>query len=381
MRASLTLCLGALVALAWRQPLTAQEEVPSKIADDERVVFFPQAARESVDGKFWTIPIHGWIFEPEVSDLKRRALLRGLKADLNLATDKASVARFEKRARYFLVDDERGKRVGIRLANRRFTMPESSADGHFQRELIVRKSSVEVHAKKGWLMFDVPLPIPSSRVFAGQVRLRPPTGLTVISDIDDTVKVSQVRNKTLLIANTFLNKFRAVDGMPELYREWEKKGADFTFVSASPWQLYPELRKWMAAEKFPPATFQLRQIRFRDSSLLKLFDDPFASKVSRVSTLLKQFPTRKFILVGDSGEKDPEVYGELASRYPSQIVVSLIRNVTDETVASPRMKTAFRKVDGTKWQVFDSPSDIQLPDGVFGEDTDDDRGSSGLCCN
>lgn len=374
MRELLRICLGTLITLALcPRGAIAEEEVPSKIADDERVVFFPQAARESTDGKFWTIPVHGWIFEPEVSDLKRRALLRGLKADLNLATDKASVSRFEKRARYFLVDDERGKRVGIRLANHRFTLPESTAAGHFQRELIVRKSAVDAHVRKGWLLFDVPLPAGSSRAFGGKVRLRPPTGLTVISDIDDTVKVSHVLNKTLLIANTFLNEFQAVDGMPELYREWEKKGADFTFVSASPWQLYPELHKWMAAEKFPPATFQLRQIRFRDSSLLKLFDDPFASKVSRVSTLLKRFPKRKFILVGDSGEKDPEVYGELARKFPSQIVVSLIRNVTNETAASPRMQNAFREVDSKRWQVFDTPGDIQLPDGVFIKDTNGER--------
>lgn len=366
MRAQMTFWLGALLTLSvCPHRAIAQEDAPSKIATDERVVFFPQAAHQTADGKSWVIPVHGWIFEPEVSDLKRRALLRGLKADLNLATDKESVARFEKRARYFLVDDERGKRVGIQLATRRFTMPKSTADGHFRRELKVSKSLVEQHARTGWLIFHVPLPITRTQVFGGQVRLRPPTGITVISDIDDTVKVSHVRNKTLLIANTFLNKFQAVEGMPELYQEWKKKGADFTFVSASPWQLYPELRKWMSAEKFPAATFQLRQIRFRDSSLLKLFDDPFASKVSRVSTLLKRFPKRKFILVGDSGEKDPEVYGELARKFPSQIAVSLIRNVTDESEASPRMKTAFRKVDSAIWQIFDSPADISLPDGVF----------------
>lgn len=344
---------------------TAQEDVPSKIASDERVVFFPQAARLTEDGKAWIVPVQGWIFEPEVSDLKRRALLRTLKADLKLAADQESVDRFEKRMSYFLVDNERGKKVGIRIGRFRFTMPQSSKAGHFRRELTIGKSIVEQQARNGWLTFDVPMPAESPRQFTGRALLRPPAGVTVISDIDDTVKVSQVRSRTMLIANTFLNEFQAVEGMPALYRDWQKKGADFTFVSACPWQLYPALKSWMEKEEFPPATFQLRQIRFRDTSLLKLFDDPFESKVARVSRLLKQFPRRRFILVGDSGEKDPEVYGALTRKFPDQIVISLIRNVTEESASSPRIKNAFRGIAPHRWKVFDRASEIDLPKAAF----------------
>ena len=302
-------CFCSLMASSvWlHQSATAQEAVPTRIASDERVLFFPQAAALAADGSSWNVPIHGWIFEPESSDLLRSRILAGVRADLGFVVDQPSLARFDKRIRYFLVDNERDKRIGIRLCGRRFTMPESSEDGHFQRTLKIDRRLAEKHSKDGWLTFDVPLPADNQRSFRGRIRLRTAAGVTVISDVDDTVKISDVTDKKRLIANTFFKEFQAADGMAELYRTWKKMGADLTFVSASPWQLYPALSSWMDAEKFPQATFHLRQIRFRDSSLARLFDDPFASKVSRISAILKRFPRQTFILVGDSGEKDPEV--------------------------------------------------------------------------
>lgn len=322
----------------------AQEAVPTRIAADERVLIFPQAASLTTDGKSWEIPIHGWIFEPEGDDFLRKRMLKRVTTDLGLVVDSKSLVHFDRRIRYFLVDNERRKRVRIRICGRRFTMPESSEDGHFQRTIRIGRRLVAQHAKGGWLTVDVPLPSDGRRSMKGRVQLRSASGVTVISDIDDTVKISDVRDKKRLIANTFLKEFQTAGGMPDLYQSWKESGADFTFVSASPWQLYPALSSWAVAAKFPPAAFNLRQIRFRDSSLIKLFDDPFESKVLRISTILRRFPGRRFILVGDSGEKDPEVYGELARRFPNQIAACLIRNVTAEAGSTLRMKKAFSKV-------------------------------------
>ena len=168
--------------------------------------------------------------------------------------------------------------------------------------------------------------------------------MTVISDIDDTVKVSEVTDRQKLLVNTFLRPFRVVDGIPALYRKWSDSGAVFCFVSSSPWQLYEPLLKWMTAEKFPPATFELQRVRFKDTSLLKLFGDPLKSKLQRIEPILKRFPGRRFVLVGDSGEKDPEVYGELARRFPTQAAAILIRNVTHERASDARFRIAFESV-------------------------------------
>ncbi|KAI7884280.1 hypothetical protein K492DRAFT_125198, partial [Lichtheimia hyalospora FSU 10163] len=46
--------------------------------------------------------------------------------------------------------------------------------------------------------------------------------------------------------------------------------------------------------------------------------------------IVKDFPKRKFILVGDSGERDPEIYRMLYDRFPDQIIKIFIHDVTSE---------------------------------------------------
>ncbi len=62
-------------------------------------------------------------------------------------------------------------------------------------------------------------------------------GISVISDIDDTIKISQVLSKRRLLKHTFYSYFKPVDGMSELYQKWYEQNCQFHYVSASPWQL------------------------------------------------------------------------------------------------------------------------------------------------
>lgn len=62
-------------------------------------------------------------------------------------------------------------------------------------------------------------------------------GISVISDIDDTVKISNVLSKRLLLKHTFYSYFKPVEGMNELYQKWSEQQCQFHYVSASPWQL------------------------------------------------------------------------------------------------------------------------------------------------
>lgn len=62
-------------------------------------------------------------------------------------------------------------------------------------------------------------------------------GVSVISDIDDTIKISKVLSKRALLKHTFYSYFKPVEGMSELYRRWSEEKCQFHYVSASPWQL------------------------------------------------------------------------------------------------------------------------------------------------
>lgn len=339
----------------------ARGDSPSTIRSDERVVFFQTAASLSADGEHWSVPVHLWVFEPTENERIQQQLLKQLNSAAGTVLTAKSREIFDGRIRGFLVDNERGKNIGIRIAGTEHVLDDTQADGHFAGMVDVPAARARQHARNGWLTVSAIVPADSTQRFTGQVQLVEPEGVTVISDIDDTVKVSEVTDRKKLLVNTFLKPFRAADGMPALYRQWSESGAVFCFVSSSPWQLYPPLLNWMKAEQFPPATFELQRVRFKDSSLLKLFGNPQESKLQRIEPILKRFPRRKFVLVGDSGEKDPEVYAELSRRFPAQVKAVLIRNVTGEESESPRFRKAFQSVPVGRWQLFDSTKDIQVP--------------------
>ncbi|MGE3806059.1 MAG: App1 family protein [Gemmataceae bacterium] len=333
----------------------------SPVKSDEEVIFFPTAARFEAAGQQWQVDVHGWIFEPERDSTRRRSALAVLGTSLELARDEAQSKRFQERAWLFLADNERGKAVPIRLAGKSFTLPDSDAMGHFKTTLTLSDKDVQAHKRKeGWLPLEAVLRDGDRRLFAGQVFLIPPKGRSVISDIDDTIKISEVRDKQKLLANTFLLPHRAVPGLAELYQKWHEQGAVFHYVSASPWQLFPMLGKFRDDEKFPAGTWHMKDVRFKDSRVANLFASPIEYKLGRIEPLLKAYPERTFLLVGDSGEQDPEVYAELARKYPQQIERIFIRDVTGEKADAPRYKKVFAGLDAARWQIFAAPADIKI---------------------
>ena len=96
--------------------------------------------------------------------------------------------------------------------------------------------------------------------FAGVVHFPSPQGVSVISDIDDTIKISEVKDRKLLLQNTFFRPFQAVPGVPDKYRQWAEAGVAFSSVSASPWQLYDPLANFFRQVGFPHATFHLKRV-------------------------------------------------------------------------------------------------------------------------
>jgi phosphatidate phosphatase APP1 len=151
----------------------------------------------------------------------------------------------------------------------------------------------------------------------------------VISDIDDTIKITQVRDRRATLRNTFLRPFEPAPGMAEFCQNLARSNhAEFHYVSASPWQLYLPLAEFVRSNGFPSGTFVLKKFRWKDRSFLSLFADPEKYKSAVIEPLLKRFPNRRFVLIGDSGEL-PEIYAgreEIsAANRPS-----LIRDVTDE---------------------------------------------------
>jgi hypothetical protein len=342
----------------------AEAPLVSSLASDEVVVFFATAARLAVDGRSWVVPVHGWVYEPEEDSRLRAATLGLFRRALGLEAEDARSTIFKERVRAFLVDNEGGKRMVVRVGKRVHALPESGPNGHFEGELRLPVDEVDEMRRSGeaggaWIRFQAVLPAGDERVFAGAFEAVGDDGLSVVSDIDDTIKVTGVLEKKELLANTFLREFRAVPGMADLYRAWSEKGACFHYVSSSPWQLHAPLAEFTRSAGFPAGSFHLKLFRWKDSSFFELFASPEETKPRAIEPLFAAYPRRRFLLVGDSGEKDPEVYGALARKHPERVARILIRATSGEDADAERFQKAFQGVPRERWQVFRDPAEVK----------------------
>jgi hypothetical protein len=324
----------------------------SSLKADEDVIIFPTAAHLDLESNSWVVPVHGWVFEPADDSIWRSVLVDELLEWLELRPDLKNKEIFRSRARMFLVDNERGKTFDLESAGLDFRTLPSSSNGHFRQALQINRKRAAIHLDGDWLSFEIDTETTGGRKFEGRVQLIPPKGLSVISDIDDTIKISSVLDREELLINTFLKKYQPVPGMPEVYRSWAKEGAVFHYVSGSPWQLYPFLTDFMSREGFPPGSFALRSFRIKDRTFFNLFASPEETKIPAIESIVTRFPGRRFILAGDSGERDPEVYGEVARNHLDQIVRIFIRDVTGGDVSIERLEKAFSGIGRDRWKVF-----------------------------
>lgn len=344
-----TCLLSALLSLPSR---VLADDGASSIKSDEQVLFFPTAAQWDSSTRTWRVPIRGWIFEPETDSISRRIAVSRMQSALGLSPGEPASRLFAQRASWFLVDNERDKSIAITIAGQTLVLPPSNADGHFTGQAILSDEQAKQHARDGRLMFAAVTETDDRRSFTGMVHLCPPEGVSVVSDIDDTIKITEVRDRRRLLKRTFLEPFEAVPGMATLYRRWAEADTQFHYVSAGPWHLYEPLSTFMRQQRFPEGTFHLKRFRVKDVSVKNLFQDPIAYKQAVIENLMRAFPKRRFVFVGDSGEKDPEVYGILARKYPDQVMRILIRDVTQQERDDARYQSALHGVPGERWKLF-----------------------------
>lgn len=327
----------------------------SSLQADEVIDFFPVAARWDVAKECWQIEIRSVVYEPELNSIKRRALLALLTSILDLDSDQVQSELFKTRTRHFFVDHERGKKVRIRLLEQGFDVGESEANGHAVGKIEFKTPAAPLAKASivpAWHSFTAELPAGDARKFEGRIQCVPPRGVTIISDVDDTIKISDVTNRKELIKNTFVRPFRAVPGMAAQYQAWEQRGAVFHYLSASPWQLYLPLEEFRAAEGFPRGVWSMKHLRLTDRSAIDFFKSQEVYKTTLLSIVFAEFPDRVFVLVGDTGEQDPEIFGALAREFPKQVLRVFIRESQTPAADSARFAKAFDKLPPDAWYVF-----------------------------
>lgn len=357
----LSLCVFTFGFVLLPMSVEGRERAYSNIQADELVVFFRTTAWLDEANQEWFVPIHGWVYEPEDSVARKALFSTILKNEYDLAPNNQTNANFTRRLNLMIADNERGKRIVVTIAGHNYTLPRSGANGHFRTALRIPQVDAENFAKNSLLRYSAVTKASDARSFSGEVLLIQPAGLSIISDIDDTVKISNVTDRRSLLEHTFLLDFSAVPDMAELYTDWSQHDVTLHFVSSSPWQLYAPLDEFLKRGDFPRSSLNLKPVRFRDKTLFDLFKKGTETKPKVIEKILETYPGRRFILVGDSGEHDPEVYADLIRKHPDQILKIFIRNVSQEAAENQRFSSVFKSISTDSWQLFDDAKTLTLP--------------------
>ena len=334
------------------------------------IVFFPTYASRTPHG--WTARLAGMVARPLPERSRRRVLaVAVLRRLLDLGEEEMASEIFRRRAEMFLFRRVAGHRIRIMLGDRIVDVGYTDKAGHFETRV-----NFDDEFAAAWTVADgaagrrleyagVADPdgdegdgVPTG---TGCVHLIEDSGTSVISDIDDTVKFSNVADKRELLRNTLLREFIPVEGMPETYRRWREAGADFHYVSSSPWQLSDPLCRFLGQAGLPAGSMHLKLFRLKDSTPLGRLRSRKRGKRRTIDRIIDDFPGRRFVLVGDSGERDPEIYASIAQRRPEQISGILIREVPSKSSRAKvreRLAKLARRLPSDCLTVFQSPDEL-----------------------
>jgi len=164
----------------------------------------------------------------------------------------------------------------------------------------------------------------------GQVLVPTGADFGVISDIDDTVVRSSATNVLKMAWIVLLNNahtrlpFEGVNAFYEALRRGAQGRAHnpIFYVSSSPWNIYDVLEDFLNVHGVPPGPLFLKD--WSPSVLGK----HRTHKLGIIRTLLRTYPDLPFVLIGDSGEEDPEIYLQIVREHPGRISAIYIRDVT-----------------------------------------------------
>ncbi|KAF7332304.1 DUF2183 domain-containing protein [Mycena kentingensis (nom. inval.)] len=190
-----------------------------------------------------------------------------------------------------------------------------------------------------------------------------PDGFGVISDIDDTIKISNTLDKIALIKATLLDDPTPVAGMPELYASLAKSLNDpaFFYITGSPFQLYPFLRGFIQ-DSYPASRGPIfpKNLTFSDLPDFLASDgqSTFNFKSEIIDRIHGIYPGKTFLTIGDSTEKDPEIYGAAIRKYGDFIACAWIRQVEGANNTAERFAAAFEGVDPSKFKIY---TDEEIP--------------------
>ncbi|RYO95942.1 hypothetical protein DL765_011680 [Monosporascus sp. GIB2] len=194
--------------------------------------------------------------------------------------------------------------------------------------------------------------------------LVPREGFTIISDIDDILRVTRIYLPNEGILNTFARPFRAWENMPEIYATWSATIPDvhFHYLTTTPEQATRNYMEFIY-KTYPLGSFDTRPLNFSDLGATT------AIRRFLLDKIFATFPERRFVLVGDVSNADMmEAYPQLAKDHPGQVQCIFLRNTTatDDGDHLPYDTSGFEGLDQKQYMFFVHPDDLKGSDIIGG---------------
>lgn len=259
----------------------------------------------------------------------REMLVRGrvlVERNITRATEEEGLWRnLLNTYRRFQSDEVAGARVRASCRN---SVVESATDdeGFFT----IRLEPAEIEAGRLW--HEVSLELPGFNAVATAHVLVPPADaeFAVISDIDDTIVQTNATSLVGMVRSVLRNAASRLpfEGVSDLYRALHRGRNPIFYVSSSPWNLYELLHDFMALNQIPHGPMLLQDWGIDEDTLLH--DEHERHKLAQIGAILDYYPERRFILIGDSGQRDPEIYLQVIQAHRERIAGAFIRDVTPD---------------------------------------------------
>lgn len=195
-----------------------------------------------------------------------------------------------------------------------------------------------------------------------------PNNNILVSDIDDTVIHSFISNKFrkfITLMFTSLEKRMAVEPTMKLIRELDGVGVTPFYLSNSEQNLYPLIFRFLKHNGFPRGPIFLKAMRrLRDVFRGKKFPEQNLHKLNTLNLLIRFFPEKKFILIGDNTQQDLNIYLTMAEKFPDNVGYIIILKVIDreednDLVLSSSLKLATHNIGLYYGREFPRIKDLQ----------------------
>jgi len=310
-------------------------------------------------GSGWSLLVHGNVYkQPNIPQDKLDGLANAFLIDTSvdaLSPSQAKQARNLTAEIYVLQQGDVNVTLSLNGSAQTATVGPTTDQGDFAVPVVLSVQGLKAGNETDKVQ-TMDMRVQGTDTGNATAYLVPSEGFTVISDIDDILRVTKIYEPKQGLLNSFAREFTPWMNMPEIYAGWAKKNPNlhFHYLTTTPEQATRVYIDYIYST-YPLGSFDTRPLNFSD------VDATLAIRKFLLQRVFETFPQRKFILVADTSNSDiMKDYPEMATTFPNQVHCILLRNTsaTDDGDKFPYDTSGFKGLNQTNYMFFTVPDDL-----------------------